>query len=72
VGDEICGAVVSIRQNEDILSIWNKTASDGRTNMRIRSMILIQGYDEKSLVVASKLCDRVQGTSSRDCGQFEF
>ena len=36
VGDEICGAVISIRQNEDILSLWNKTAEDGRTNMRIR------------------------------------
>ncbi|KAJ2994740.1 hypothetical protein HDV02_001352 [Globomyces sp. JEL0801] len=36
VGDEICGAVISIRQNEDILSLWNKTSDDGRTNMRIR------------------------------------
>jgi translation initiation factor 4E len=36
VGDEICGAVVSIRQSEDIISLWNKTAEDGRTNMRIR------------------------------------
>ena len=36
VGDEICGAVVSIRQNEDILSVWNKTADAGRVNMKIR------------------------------------
>jgi hypothetical protein len=36
VGDEICGAVISIRQNEDILSLWNKTANDGRTNLKIR------------------------------------
>ncbi|KAJ3320209.1 Eukaryotic translation initiation factor 4E type 2 [Boothiomyces sp. JEL0866] len=39
VGDEICGAVISIRQNEDILSLWNKTADDGRTNMRIRFLV---------------------------------
>jgi translation initiation factor 4E len=36
VGDEISGAVISIRQNEDILSLWNKSADDGRTNLRIR------------------------------------
>lgn len=28
VGNEICGAVISIRPTEDIISIWNKTASD--------------------------------------------
>jgi translation initiation factor 4E len=36
VGDEICGAVISIRHSEDILSIWNKTAKDGETNTTIR------------------------------------
>lgn len=29
VGDEICGVGVSMRYNEDILSVWNKTAGDG-------------------------------------------
>ena len=28
VGEEICGAVVSVRYQEDILSIWNKSAND--------------------------------------------
>ena len=28
VGEEICGAVVSIRFQEEILSIWNRTACD--------------------------------------------
>ena len=28
VGEEVCGAVVSIRFQEDILSIWNRTACD--------------------------------------------
>ena len=27
-GDNICGAVLSIRFNEDILSLWNRNASD--------------------------------------------
>jgi translation initiation factor 4E len=41
VGDEICGAVISIRQNEDILSLWNKSANDGRINLRIRFVRLM-------------------------------
>ena len=28
VGEEVCGAVVSVRFQEDILSIWNRTALD--------------------------------------------
>lgn len=36
VGDEICGAVVSVRFQEDILSIWNRTASDTAVTQRIR------------------------------------
>ncbi|XP_038819347.1 eukaryotic translation initiation factor 4E type 2 isoform X2 [Salvelinus namaycush] len=35
VGEEICGAVVS----EDIISIWNKTASDQATITRIRDTL---------------------------------
>ena len=27
-GENICGAVLSIRFNEDIVSIWNRNASD--------------------------------------------
>nr|XP_046193110.1 eukaryotic translation initiation factor 4E type 2-like [Oncorhynchus gorbuscha] len=39
VGEEICGVVVSIRFQEDILSIWNKTASDQVTTSRIRDTL---------------------------------
>ncbi|GAO49119.1 hypothetical protein G7K_3277-t1 [Saitoella complicata NRRL Y-17804] len=39
VGDELCGAVLSIRNQEDILSVWNKTANLGRANLRIRDAI---------------------------------
>uniref|UniRef100_A0A8I3WKR6 Eukaryotic translation initiation factor 4E family member 2 n=1 Tax=Callithrix jacchus TaxID=9483 RepID=A0A8I3WKR6_CALJA len=35
VGEEICEAVVSVRFKEDIISIWNKTASDQATTARI-------------------------------------
>ena len=36
VGDEICGAVVSVRHHEDILSVWNKTAKDTEANLKIK------------------------------------
>ncbi|XP_073993215.1 eukaryotic translation initiation factor 4E homologous protein [Rhodnius prolixus] len=36
VGQEICGAVVSIRFQEDIICVWNRTASDQATTARIR------------------------------------
>ncbi|XP_069071767.1 eukaryotic translation initiation factor 4E type 2-like isoform X2 [Pleurodeles waltl] len=39
VGEEICGVVVSIRFQEDILSIWNKTANDQHTTARIRDTL---------------------------------
>ena len=39
VGDEICGAVVSIRVHEDIISVWNRTASDQGTTIRIRDTL---------------------------------
>nr|SVE74390.1 EOG090X0BMA [Daphnia barbata] len=39
VGDEICGAVVSIRFAEDIISVWNRIASDQATTNRIRDTL---------------------------------
>ena len=36
VGEEVCGAVVSIRYNEDILSIWNRSANDVGITNRLR------------------------------------
>ncbi|CAG8437938.1 1364_t:CDS:2 [Funneliformis mosseae] len=35
VGTEICGAVLSIRSSEDILSLWNQSAHEGRINLKI-------------------------------------
>ncbi|KAK2099080.1 Eukaryotic translation initiation factor 4E type 2 [Saguinus oedipus] len=39
VGEEICGAVVSVHFQEDIISLWNKTASDQATTARIRDTL---------------------------------
>ncbi|KAK3584699.1 hypothetical protein CHS0354_021372 [Potamilus streckersoni] len=39
VGEEICGAVISIRYQEDILSLWNRTANDLTTTSRIRDTL---------------------------------
>ncbi|XP_017977869.1 PREDICTED: eukaryotic translation initiation factor NCBP isoform X2 [Theobroma cacao] len=38
-GDNICGAVLSIRFNEDILSVWNRNASDHQAVMALRDSI---------------------------------
>jgi translation initiation factor 4E len=35
VGDEICGAVLSLRFQEDIISIWNKNSSNHEAKDRI-------------------------------------
>jgi hypothetical protein len=36
VGDEICGIVCSIRFNEDILSVWNKSADNKQARLKIQ------------------------------------
>jgi len=36
VGEEICGAVASVRFQEDILSVWNRSATDVGVTNRIR------------------------------------
>lgn len=39
VGSEICGAVLSIRAGEDILSVWNKTADNAEALHKIRYVL---------------------------------
>ncbi|KAI9907994.1 hypothetical protein PsorP6_003584 [Peronosclerospora sorghi] len=36
VGNEICGAVISVRYNEDIISLWNRNADNNEACCRIR------------------------------------
>jgi hypothetical protein len=38
-GDEICGVVLSIRYQEDLLSLWNKSADSRRVCMQIRDTL---------------------------------
>ncbi|KAB2630523.1 eukaryotic translation initiation factor NCBP-like [Pyrus ussuriensis x Pyrus communis] len=38
-GENICGAVLSIRFNEDILSVWNRNASDDHAVLALRDAI---------------------------------
>jgi len=39
VGEEICGAVVSVRHQEDIVSIWNQNSNDAQSRQRIRDTL---------------------------------
>ena len=39
VGDEVCGAVVSVRNNEDIISVWNKNAENKEATNAIRDQM---------------------------------
>ena len=41
VGNEICGAVVSTRANEDIISVWNKTNDNQEAINKIRLLLLL-------------------------------
>ncbi|GJQ84459.1 4EHP [Trypoxylus dichotomus] len=38
-GNEICGVVVSIRYQEDSISVWNRTSSDQAATARIRDVL---------------------------------
>ncbi|KAJ2323591.1 hypothetical protein GGI00_005579, partial [Coemansia sp. RSA 2681] len=37
--DQICGIVLSVRNSEDIISLWNKTAADAKTNALIHDIM---------------------------------
>lgn len=39
VGEEICGAVVSVRFQEDLISVWNKTCSNQAVTSRIKDTL---------------------------------
>lgn len=39
VGNDICGCVVSCRFQEDIISVWNRTANDQQLIMKIRDTL---------------------------------
>jgi len=39
VGDEICGIVISIRYNEDIISLWNRNANAKEAKIKIQETL---------------------------------
>eukprot|EP00245_Coleochaete_scutata_P007312 TRINITY_DN22514_c0_g1_i1.p1 TRINITY_DN22514_c0_g1~~TRINITY_DN22514_c0_g1_i1.p1 ORF type:complete len:232 (-),score=37.84 TRINITY_DN22514_c0_g1_i1:211-906(-) len=39
MGDSVCGIVLSVRFGDDILSVWNKTASDSAAVMALKDAI---------------------------------
>lgn len=41
ISNDICGCVISVRHNEDIISVWNQDSTDGRANLKIRYTSLI-------------------------------
>jgi translation initiation factor 4E len=37
--EELCGAVISIRHTEDVLSVWNRTSRHGAATLKIRNLM---------------------------------
>lgn len=38
---EICGCTISVRQNEDIISIWNRVESDPKVKEKIKYVYIL-------------------------------
>ncbi|KAJ1934778.1 hypothetical protein GGF37_006243 [Kickxella alabastrina] len=65
VGGEICGIVLSIRNSEDIISLWNKTAFDSRTNLHIRdTMKMTMGLPVECIMEYKAHNDSLKDNSS--------
>jgi translation initiation factor 4E len=48
---ELCGCTLSVRQSEDVLSIWNRRGEDGKVTAKIRWVFL-----ELSFIVYELTC----------------
>lgn len=59
VGNEICGAVISVRYNEDIISLWNRNADHSDALRTIRCVTHPGGLLRRVLV-------RAQPNNARD------
>ena len=72
MGNEICGAVISVRGNEDIISLWNRTATDSTITGGIRwvclcvSMVMMQLSNRDTMTrvmeFTKEYCHRIQGS----------
>jgi len=66
VGDEICGIVLSIRFQEDILSVWNRSATDQQAKQQIQNKLQQIFGDVPNLMMEYKGHD----TSIKDQSSF--
>ena len=41
---EICGCTISVRQNEDIISIWNRVEGDAKVKEKIKSVFSVVSF----------------------------
>jgi len=64
-GDEICGAVLSVRYQEDLLSLWNKSADSRRVCMQIRDTLRqVTGLPADATMEYKKHTDSMRDNSS--------
>ena len=40
MGDEVCGLVLTLKQNEDVVAVWNRTAADRDAVQRIKQVMM--------------------------------
>ena len=65
VGDEICGCVLSVRYQADILSIWNRSADSRKICMQIRDTLRsILSLPEGAQMEYKKHTDSMRDNSS--------
>ncbi|KAL1495917.1 hypothetical protein AB1Y20_014559 [Prymnesium parvum] len=65
LGDEICGCVLSVRYQEDILSIWNRSADSRRICMQIKeTMRQVMGMPADVVMEYKKHTDSMRDNSS--------
>ncbi|KAJ2613284.1 hypothetical protein H4S08_002290 [Coemansia sp. RSA 1365] len=65
VADEICGIVLSIRNSEDIISLWNRTALDTKANFGIlNTMKQVMGLPSECVLEYKAHNDSLRDSSS--------
>lgn len=55
VGHELCGAVLSIRSGEDIISVWNKNSENIEATNKIRSYNVLMRHTSVILLMFASL-----------------
>lgn len=42
---QICGCTISVRQNEDIITVWNRVEGDAKVKDKIKYVLIILKWD---------------------------